>query len=351
MKKIIFFALLSLPFLPVPEAKAQQVPLYSQYFENAFIYNPAFAGLDQFGSFNMTHRQQWEGLKGAPTTTLMTLDIPFYEFRSGFGINLHRDQIGFFEQYKAMFSYAYHIFGKYADSSTLSFGISGGFNYNQSNLQDAYVLHQNDPRIINNTGNFMATEFSFGLNYMFKDKFQIGLAAPQLLNMGVRAADNSTNNLNPKPHLLMSLRCTLKTYDEMHYLEPMVMVRYTMNTPYQIDAGVQYTFNRTFWVNAAYRMDYAAVLSVGFKLNKWRISAARDFAIGDLNGVTGGSTELMLGYKFGHLPKYKYPNPPGRNSNIRYKRYHPSIPGPLPRKMYLQQRGGKKSAKGFRKKK
>lgn len=334
MKKYIILLFFLLGFF---RSQAQQIPLYSQYFDNPMIYNPSYVGLDRFGSFNLTHRSQWAEIKGAPETSLLSFDVPIYDQKIGLGMNIHRDKIGFSEQYKVMFNYAYHIIGRYVDSSVLSFGLSGGFISNQLNFANAFVINENDPKILNNTGNYMGYEFGFGLNYMLKDVLQIGFATPQLLTTGVRATDNTTNNIGLKPHYLLSVRCTLKTADEMHYIEPMVMARYATNTPFQLDFGIQYTFNRTFWTNVAYRTDYAVSLGLGLMLDRWRIGLAQDFAIGRLNGVAGRTVEMTLGYKFARLESPKYPKVK-RNSSIRYKKYHPSIPGPLSRKFYQPKR-------------
>ena len=49
-------------------AFAQQVPMYSQYIMNGFLINPSFAGRDGYTTVNLTVREQWVGLAGAPST-------------------------------------------------------------------------------------------------------------------------------------------------------------------------------------------------------------------------------------------------------------------------------------------
>ncbi len=329
-KNFLWAALLIGMFITLSEKVfAQQIPLYSQYFANPFIYNPAWAGLDKFGSVNITHRNQWDGIEGAPVTNLITVDLPFFESRSGFGVNAHQDNIGIFRQNKVMFSYAYHIFSLYENSSYFSFGLSAGFNQTSIDFNKAYILHPNDPKILSNTGNYMSMEFAFGMNYIFKDKFQIGFSIPQFLNGGVRNIDEADNNLKLKPHYLLTARCTLKTYDEMHRIEPMIMARYVQNTPMQLDFGVQYTFNNIIWTNAAYRFDYGAVVGAGVSFNNLRFGYSRDFSTGQLQGFAGGTNEIMLGYKFGFLKSRVYGAPKGRsNTDIKRKVEHPSMPGP-----------------------
>ena len=47
---------------------AQQVPMYSQYIMNGFLINPSFAGRDGYTTVNLTVREQWVGMDGAPST-------------------------------------------------------------------------------------------------------------------------------------------------------------------------------------------------------------------------------------------------------------------------------------------
>jgi len=49
-------------------AIAQQVPMYSQYIMNGFLINPSFAGRDGYTTVNLTVREQWVGMTGAPST-------------------------------------------------------------------------------------------------------------------------------------------------------------------------------------------------------------------------------------------------------------------------------------------
>ena len=49
-------------------AVAQQVPMYSQYIMNGFLINPSFAGRDGYTTVNLTVREQWVGMAGAPST-------------------------------------------------------------------------------------------------------------------------------------------------------------------------------------------------------------------------------------------------------------------------------------------
>jgi len=316
----------------LPESKAQQMPLYSQYFENQFMYNPAWCGLEKYGSANLTYRDQWGGIPTAPTTMLFTLDIPFYEYRAGFGLNVTRDEIMYSAQTKAMLTYAYHIFGPYANSSKFSMGFSAGLIHNQVKWDELFVQHPNDPYLWDNNATYMAFEASVGLNYTFRNLFQIGVSVPQLVNPGLSATDEAGNNIGLVTHYAVNAKGFINLPDGYSVLEPSVMLRATNRAPYQLDAGIRFTYADLTWGSIGYRGNYAVTLAAGIKLERLRIGYGRDFATGDAVGVTGSTNELMIGYKFKHLPTASWQGRKGVGRGLhRQKVYHPSRSGPLDR--------------------
>jgi type IX secretion system PorP/SprF family membrane protein len=328
---------------------AQQTPLFSQYFHNPFIYNPAWAGLDKFGSVNLTHRNQWDGIPTAPVTNQFTLDLPFYQYKAGAGLNAYYEKVGLFTTTKIQASFAYHLFQLYENASVFSFGMTAGYVGTQMDLTNVYVLNPGDPRIVNNTGDYQGVEFSVGVNYRYKDKFQIALVAPQLVTSGLRPIDGAENNTNLVSHYLLSAKCTLKSVDEVHRIEPMVMVRKAPNSPLQFDVGGQYTYNNTLWGSVAYRTNYTVAIGAGINVKRFRIGYARDFSTGTLAGVAGSSNEIMVGYKFNFLPTYTYDGKKGKsNTDKKRKIMHPSKTGPLPKDVY-KKNNPKTPPKGYRK--
>ena len=48
------------------EARAQQVPIYSQYVLHEYLINPAIAGTYDYYDAKLTNRLQWTGINEAP---------------------------------------------------------------------------------------------------------------------------------------------------------------------------------------------------------------------------------------------------------------------------------------------
>ena len=67
----------------LPELKAQQIPLYSQYQMNPFLYNPARTGEREHTYLYGIYRRQWTDIAGSPETIALTVDGPLKSKKKG----------------------------------------------------------------------------------------------------------------------------------------------------------------------------------------------------------------------------------------------------------------------------
>jgi type IX secretion system PorP/SprF family membrane protein len=89
--------------------KAQQLPLFSQYYYNRFIYNPAFTGVEDQANAFLIHRSQWKDIAGAPVTYALTVDGPVSKNKIGLGLSLFNDQMDIFNRTGLYSSYSYRF--------------------------------------------------------------------------------------------------------------------------------------------------------------------------------------------------------------------------------------------------
>lgn len=113
--------LFAIPFL----GKAQLAPMGSMYFQNQYLNNPAFAGIDRGLDVNFGLRQQWGNVPGSPRMQIATLAYAMTE-KAAIGLNLNNDQTGLFKRTRLMGSYAYHL-PITNNGAKLNFGLSFGF--------------------------------------------------------------------------------------------------------------------------------------------------------------------------------------------------------------------------------
>src|SRR4051812_6836545 len=92
MKKL--FYVVSLLFMGVLGASAQQESQYSQYMYNTMTFNPGYTGSREVLSAMALYRSQWVGLDGAPKTMNFSVQTPIGYHGNGLGLNVMSDQIG-----------------------------------------------------------------------------------------------------------------------------------------------------------------------------------------------------------------------------------------------------------------
>ncbi|MDD4145284.1 MAG: PorP/SprF family type IX secretion system membrane protein, partial [Prolixibacteraceae bacterium] len=107
MKKL--FSLLYLLIIFNMVAFSQQDPQFTNNMFYKLGVNPGFAGSEDAINGLFLKRYQWEGMKGAPKTTVFAVDAAVNLFGSpgGIGLNILNDQLGFEKNISVNASYAY----------------------------------------------------------------------------------------------------------------------------------------------------------------------------------------------------------------------------------------------------
>src|SRR3972149_9702495 len=120
MKKLLIIVISMVLFTDL--SYGQQIPLYSQYYFNPFVYNSAMTGSGDKANAFLINRSQWSDIPGAPVTTALTLDGPIKLKKVGLGIGLFNDAAGFMEKTGVYASYSYRV--TISGLHNLLFGIS-----------------------------------------------------------------------------------------------------------------------------------------------------------------------------------------------------------------------------------
>jgi type IX secretion system PorP/SprF family membrane protein len=303
MKRIIILAALAV--MAIGESVAQQVPMYSSYYYNQFLYNPALAGNSNCGNLFLVNRNQWNSIPGAPRTTALTVDGPLRNENIGLGLAVFRDQAGIFNITGGQAAYRYGL--KIDDNQTLNFGLGLGVLNNQLRLQDIVIKDPLDPNVQRAFENAVGFDANIGINYNYKT-FNIGVTVPQIIGNEL-AYETIQNPIAGSPvrygmvqHFIAhtSYEWDIKD-DGRFFLTPMFMARVTPGAPFQFDANVMFSYMKKYWIGAMYRSQYAMTLSGGLRLaDQISVGYAYDLAVHNtLSNYTRGAHEVMVGYKFG----------------------------------------------------
>lgn len=297
--KYLTAAIASIFFL---KGEAQQLPLFSQYYYNPFIYNPAFTGTAETNNAYLIHRSQWKDMPGSPTTYALTIDGNVKEKEIGLGLSLFNDQTDIFSRTGLYGSYSYHLPLK--GDHNVYLGLSAGVIDNKIDFSRANVTDVNDPLLYNTNRRKITTDATFGISYFWKD-LTVGFSVPQLLGTKINYNEENTNvYMRLRRHFIGSVMYKVEINEDIDFI-PSIMTRAAKASPFQFDVNANFAWKDMVRAGLFYRFGYAAGMNLGVKLNK-NLTAGYSFeyVISPIGNYSGGGHEIMLGYSFmKHDPK------------------------------------------------
>jgi type IX secretion system PorP/SprF family membrane protein len=174
MKQFITFFFL---FSALVEGFAQQDPLYSQYINNPFVLNPAYAGLTDNLNLSLSYRNQWAGYEGSPKTINANGHLSLFNNKMGAGLMMVSDQIGSKKTNEVMAAYSYRV--NVTEGKLLSFGLQAGITNFRIDNSKVNPYDPSDPLY---QGNISETKPTIGFGMILKsDQFFIGMSVPRML--------------------------------------------------------------------------------------------------------------------------------------------------------------------------
>ncbi len=280
---------------------AQQLPLYSQYYFNQFLYNPAATGVTGETQAALTHRAQWTGMPGGPVTNAFTVDGFMDSKNIGLGLTVFNDNQDINERLGIYTSYAYRL--KIDDDNQIRFGLSLGFLDNRIDFARAVVKDASDPMMFSQMQRRTALDANVGVSYNWKD-LRVGISVPQLIGQHTQLATYDTRSYYQLNRHYMGTVNYKYVFNEEEKLaiEPMVAVRWLPNTPFQYDVNLMGSWRDMLWVGASYRSNYAVGINARVKVfGNLSAGYAYDLILTPLKTSAGISHEFMLAYKFGQM--------------------------------------------------
>lgn len=278
---------------------AQQVPFYSQYYFNPFIYNPAFTGSSGEVNGYLTHHNQWTDIPGAPVTSSLTIDGPLMKEKAGLGVTIFNDVTDITNRVGVGMAYSYAV--DINSDHHLRFGLSAGILNNRIDFGKAKVADVTDPNLFSQAQQKSTYDATFGVSYNF-DHLTVGVALPQLFDNNVSYSqldDDFNTAYGLKRHYLISAGYYYQINEDFA-VTPLVLTRITPGAPFQFDFNAIGTYRDFANLAISYKHEYALGINPMFKVNeKLKVGLSYDLFIGDIGDFAGTSTELMVGYTFG----------------------------------------------------
>ncbi len=284
---------------------AQSNPQINFFMFNKTQFNPAFAGKDNAISATGLYREQWVGLKGAPSTQMLNVDMPAYFFKGGVGLSLSNRMTGAKRTTRLNLHYAYHhafAFGQ------IGGGVSAGVvqrAFDGSELtapQGSYEagIDHNDNYIPATNQSGFSPGVSIG-GYFSRNDFYAGISATNLLESRTTIdTKNGSAQIQSNRNYYFTSGVEIDLLKKVSW-KPSVLVKSDFNAM-QIDFNSLFIFNDNIYGGLAFR-GYSRTSKdalsgmFGFKLgSNFTVGYSYDFSLSQLNKVNSGSHEVMLNY-------------------------------------------------------
>jgi type IX secretion system PorP/SprF family membrane protein len=280
---------------------AQTEPMYSQYMYNMLGVNPAYAGNREALSFNFFQRNQWNGIKGAPKTTSISLDQAIKYGKIGWGVQVYDDRLGVEAAtgFNGMLSTRIQVSEKGVLSGGLSFGLMN-YRINLNEVQNRN--NPNDPSFIS-INNPSSWKPSLGMGiYYNTDRFYASISTPSILKSRLASYEdfNSSMVKSNAFHLFANTGYVFDINEDLK-LKPSTMVKMVSGAPIEADLNMNLWLKDLIGIGGSYRTGDAFVGMVELQAtSNLRFGYAYDVPFNPLKYFTKGSNELILRYEFGN---------------------------------------------------
>ncbi|MGD0583877.1 MAG: type IX secretion system membrane protein PorP/SprF [Bacteroidales bacterium] len=315
-------------------ALSQQVPMYSQYIMNGFLINPSLAGRDGYTTVNLTVREDWVGMEGAPHTyaasfqTRLLKDSYISKSTSvkkkmvrptkggnvGIGGYVFNDRNGIISRTGLLAAYAYHIaLGRTGTTPNyLSLGLAATFYQYAVDLNGNLLLNDVNDEFLNNYDRVTyIPDFNVGATYT-TENYYVGFSMTSLSRGSIIFANSGDNNRSELGNYFLTggLKIHFKGAPDWE-LQPSALLRSSDQVFHSImmDLTARMYYQGNYWAGISYRTNNAIIALFGLRVDKFYIGYAIDFTLSDLHGKTLGSHELTLAVKFGESARrYRWIN-------------------------------------------
>ncbi len=276
----------------------QERGLYTQYYLNPAVINPAYSGFnDDFSILNFNYRNRWATFPGSPQSYTFNYHSPVGE-RLGLGALIFSENIASISRFRAQLAYAYKF---QVQDYKVAIGLSTEyqrFSIDNSTVTNPFFEVDDNLLLdaIDGVGFFDAT---FGVYADYKDKFFVGLALPNLIRArlsDIASAEESTGGLHY--NIFMGFRFDVNNYDIR--LEPSILIKDHRYEPFQVDLNLKGSFlndqligGLTYSLGAGSRVG----VLIGTNINKFSFNYSYDASFEEFQQYNNGAHEITVGIK------------------------------------------------------
>ncbi len=285
-------------------AFSQQLPLYSQYMFNDYVFNPAVAGTKDYYLAKSNNRYQWVGINDAPRTYILSVYGPHKTKDMGFGGFVFNDVTGPTSRTGLYGSYAYNV--RIKDDIRFSSGLSLGILQYKIDGSKIILHDAGDQALSDGMYVDYMPDANLGL-YIYSKKYSFGIAANQLFNNNIKFKEVDQLGINKiKSHIMLNGSYLFDINDDFE-AEPSLMLKFVSPAPIQFDLNARVIYKKMVWLGFSWRTKDAFSIMVGYNFKEQLMFGySYDITTTTLKNYSSGTHELMLGVRFNKIKQDRW---------------------------------------------
>lgn len=333
MKKHLYILWL-MPLIWAGVLPAQQRMQYSQYLTNAFLQNPAFAGMESYTDLRLGYSHQWAGFDGAPkglflsghgrigaqqsrskpeitsfpapgrgnyAPTLSDLDLEAPAENTegihfGIGGTAYSERTGPISYNGVSGGFATHLALNPARSLRLAIGANLEIMNYRLDPTSVLLTDNNDVAIAETANNLFLPGLNAGIA-LYSKRFFFSAASRQLLQnrLQVNLANPFVSRLAVHYHFMAGYQVEI---NESLRLMPTAALRYVDPVPASWEIGLRAEIGTPLMLGFSYRHQDAVVALLGLRLGEGLLlNYSYDFTTSNLRTQSSGTHGISLGWR------------------------------------------------------
>lgn len=276
-------------------ARAQQYPVFTQYYFNEMVINPAYVGSHVQLSATAMYRNQWVNFPGAPKTFSFSAHTSIVKGKVGVGMLVNHDEIG---SYSNEHIYGYYSYMMRFPKATLSMGLQAGVNVLGADFSELDLQNPNDASF---SAFFNELKPNFGVGILYNRKnFFIGASVPFILNNAVATSIESfiAEIREARYYFIRGGFISPLDHTEKVKINPSFLIRAQEGQPLSYDMNVAFIIQDVLSVGLSYRNVDALMTFIDLKLSeRLHFGYSYDWTQSEINQFSNGSHEFMLNYR------------------------------------------------------
>lgn len=323
MHPMIKYFLLPLLLITSLQLSAQQLPLFTQYRENATIINPAALETDFFAYGNnitlgASYRSQWGSISGGPRT--QTLRGSYVGLNGG-GVNLTAggyliNDVTGPTGFTGFYGRIGGVLGSDPEYSGLAIGISGGMVQYRIDADKVVVRDAGDPVAAQDNAQ-VYPDLGVGIyfyNTVGQDNyFYVGASVPQLFGLNLNFTDDNGDFSVERARHYYGMAGYYSFFDNDSFIEMSLWGKYIPGAPANLDFNIRYQLPAAIWIGTGLGRGLGTAgsnstnfhLDAGFTLGEAagfdstiRFGYGFDYSFSSFGPPAGSTHEVNLSYSF-----------------------------------------------------